>query len=188
MKIIILLLACVAQIAIPASMIYEYESTLQKGKSYRFEVRPVDPADPFRGRYVRLGFEQEQVNEGRRTLPGVELIPQGQNTVYALLDRNDAGLAVIQSLSAVQPESGDYIVVTAGVAGNQLYSLNFPFDRYYANELKAPSMETAVRARPRLGEQHTVTAQVHVHHGRGVISQLWVGEQTIEDFLLTHPE
>ncbi|RBP48858.1 GDYXXLXY domain-containing protein [Arenicella xantha] len=187
MKILLITLASLAQLSVPASMIYQHESTLKNGTAYRFEVRPVDPADPFRGRYVRLAFEQELLGGEQRQLPGVELLPPGRQTAYAQLSIDDSGLAKVTSLSVVKPLYDDFIEVQVGVSSKQLYSLKFPFNRYYANEAKAPSMETTVRNQRRIDPTQTVTATVRVKNGRGVIAKLSVGDQSIEDFLLTSP-
>src|SRR5882724_1990071 len=49
-------LLCLAQIAVPATMVVEHQRTIASGPPWRFQTAPVDPSDPFRGRYVRLGF------------------------------------------------------------------------------------------------------------------------------------
>ena len=50
---------CLVQAAVPVSMIARYERTLHGGTAFKVRAAPVDPVDPFRGRYVvfRLGFE-----------------------------------------------------------------------------------------------------------------------------------
>lgn len=50
-------LLCVAQWAVPLAMVQRAERTLSEGTAYRFRTAPVDPADPFRGRYVTLDFD-----------------------------------------------------------------------------------------------------------------------------------
>jgi len=187
MKTILIVLTCIAQLSVPATMIYQHELTLKSGTEYRFEVRPIDPADPFRGRYVRLDFVQQQMAESQRYLPGVELFADGQHSAYAVLGVDESGLANLTSLSMIKPDTADYIKVDVSIYNQEIYSLKFPFDRYYANETKAPSMESVVRDRSRVDSLQIVTATVSIRNGRGVISQLWVGEQTIEDFLL-NPE
>src|SRR5262249_61542714 len=43
---------CLAQIAVPVSMITRYEATLRRGTVFKGRTAPVAPVDAFRGRYV----------------------------------------------------------------------------------------------------------------------------------------
>ncbi|HUR30287.1 MAG TPA: GDYXXLXY domain-containing protein, partial [Saprospiraceae bacterium] len=45
------------QLYVPASMIMESEKVLKEGKEFKFKTAPVDPTDPFRGKYVELNFD-----------------------------------------------------------------------------------------------------------------------------------
>jgi hypothetical protein len=57
--VILLLLGLVflAQWLVPVSMILGRERVLEKGTEVKFRVVPVDPYDPFRGRYVRINVQ-----------------------------------------------------------------------------------------------------------------------------------
>ena len=46
-----------AQWAVPSSMILRREASLRQGKEFKLRVRPLDPYDAFRGRFVRLDFD-----------------------------------------------------------------------------------------------------------------------------------
>ncbi|GAA6137057.1 hypothetical protein NBRC116583_08040 [Arenicella sp. 4NH20-0111] len=183
MKIALVVLVCLVQLAVPASIIYSYEDTLSKGTEYRFKVRPVDPADPFRGRYVRLGFDEENTRDRVIPMPGIESIPKKQRFAFASIAVGEDGLAKVVAVTGAPPQSGDYIKVKTTVYSNKLYRINFPFDRYYAEESKAPNIENVVFNTRNLGEERLITAQVFINQGRGVISELYVDGQTIHDFL-----
>lgn len=183
MRIIAIILVCLAQMGVPVSMMYSYEKTLNEGVAYRFKVRPVDPADPFRGRYVRLAFDEENVRDQNRSFPGVESIPEKQRHAFALIETGADGLAKVVALPGQEPSSGDYIKVGVTVYNKKLYGISFPFDRYYAEESKAPNIENVVRNGRTLDETNEITAQVYIKSGRGVIAELFVGDQTIHDYL-----
>ena len=51
------ILIAAAQIAVPVYMIFLYEDILKNGVPVRLQARPIDPTDAFRGKYVRLVFE-----------------------------------------------------------------------------------------------------------------------------------
>ena len=42
---------------VPAKMIFNKEAVLAQGKDYRFKTAPIDPYDPFRGKYIDLYYE-----------------------------------------------------------------------------------------------------------------------------------
>ena len=59
MKIVIIafVLLALIQWVLPARMIWEREEVLQIGKEFKFIVEPIDPEDPFKGRYINLNFK-----------------------------------------------------------------------------------------------------------------------------------
>lgn len=175
---IILALAIAAQLFIPASMISRYQSTLSDGKAYRFAVIPVDPVDPFRGRYVQLNF-------GRQHIPYNGDSPLKRHSIaYASLRINSNGLAETVELFAKKPTSGDFVNVKVGYADAQeYYYVRFLFDRYYATESKAPKIETALSTNQAGLNDQQVIAQVNIKNGLGVINELYIGDQTIHQFL-----
>ena len=58
-KISLFVVLALAQLYFPASMIWEQQKTIKGGKAFRFETAPVDPNDPFRGKYITLEFTAE---------------------------------------------------------------------------------------------------------------------------------
>lgn len=179
----IALLTIVMQLVVPTSIALQYEKVLKEGKLYRFQVVPIDPADPFKGRYVRLRFAaQNGVKEDLRVFPTERL--KRKKTVYAVLEANENNIAHVRELHLEQPkDSVDYIKSKVDYAYGDKWSIRFPFNKYYANEYKAPKIEGVVRGRVRSEMESNVFAHVRVSNGRGVIEQLYVGEQTILDYL-----
>ncbi|HZI25706.1 MAG TPA: GDYXXLXY domain-containing protein, partial [Chryseolinea sp.] len=62
MKNIIMILfavMCLAQWIVPGKMVYDSENTISLGTVFKFKTEPVDPSDPFRGKYVTLRFESD---------------------------------------------------------------------------------------------------------------------------------
>ena len=133
------LFLCLAlvQLAVPASMIARRELTLQYGRQYRFQTAPVDPSDPFRGRYVALHLQANTAP----TLPGIPLAP-GQR-VYAILTEDAAGFAAIASLSLVPPAGDTYFQTSVDYVSGDRVQVALPFDRYYTDEHLAPAAERA---------------------------------------------
>ncbi|HUP92954.1 MAG TPA: GDYXXLXY domain-containing protein [Solimonas sp.] len=138
------LLAAV-QLGVPAHLIQRQQQTLAHGAEYRFKTAPVDPADPFRGRYVALNF-----TAACAPLPSPgEPDGRHESKWFALLATDGEGYARIADLSRERPTDGDYIQVrsqpSGGCAGGG-GRLEFPFNRFYLPEQMAPQAEAAYMA------------------------------------------
>ena len=188
MKKIMLGLIIIAQLIVPAYLIYKYESTLSQGGLYFIKVRPYDPYDPFRGRYVRLDFDYPVVEYN-----GEEEIEYG-DFVYADLDKDSQGNTIFSEIFTEKPKHKNYLKVkflnNYGIFDkpDNFYKVGFIFDRYYSQESKALKIENAVTDnRGRRGiendEIKTVSAAVRVKDGLGVIEELYVGDLTIHQYL-----
>jgi uncharacterized membrane-anchored protein len=165
---------CVVQFAVPASMILRHETTLTRGEAYRFLCAPVDPVDPFRGRYVALDFDQSRFTGA---IP--EPLDVG-STAYARLARDDEGFALVASLVAERPDQGDYLEVKIEHQSGDSFRLTLPFDRYYMAESLAPEAERAYRDRA-AGAQAWV--EVRVREGHAVLEELYLDGRPIREVL-----
>ena len=54
---LIFLAVVLVQLVVPAKMIFDKEVILKTGTIYKFKTQPIDPSDPFRGKYVTLNYE-----------------------------------------------------------------------------------------------------------------------------------
>jgi uncharacterized membrane-anchored protein len=170
----------VAQLAVPAQMIFSRESVLHRGTLYKFRSQPIDPYDPFRGRYVTLSVESSQgpLPEGKR--------PSSGDTIYATLATDEVGFATIAATSMAAPEGGDYIRATAGWIddGQGLVFVDLPIDRYYMNEWDAPAAERAYWEHSRAGQPDAYVT-VRVYNGEVVVEGLFIADMPIEEYLKT---
>lgn len=169
-----------AHYAVPAKMMLERELTLRFGEAFRFETAPVDPYDPFRGRYVALAFSVANVS--------AEVVdkdlPSGET--FATIETDDRGYARIASLHRNPPPEGNYLAVDAFRMHNGTYRVSLPFDRYYMNELAAPEAERQYAAETRRREAEGEEgkgdyALVRVREGMGVIEGLYLNGGPIEE-------
>lgn len=168
-----------AQWAIPASIIWRYESVLANGKVFKFRTRPVDPYDAFRGRYVALGFTWESA-----PLIDKSRSPESGESMFALIENDTNGFARIRGLTFERPQTDDYFSVNVRYCPSPTNVLiQLPFDRYYMNEKLAPDAETAYREHSGRGSQQDAYASVRVQNGRAVIEELYVADKPIREFL-----
>ncbi|MEQ1439653.1 GDYXXLXY domain-containing protein [Fontimonas sp. SYSU GA230001] len=179
-----LVLVSVAQWAVPAFLIHRGQTTLREGAQYRFRTAPVDPADPFRGRYVRLDFEAARI-----VAQGAASAFEPGQRVYASLGRDAQGDAVIAGISATPPSSGDYLQAEVQWNNRDELRLRLPFDRYYLDERLAPEAERRYWAsRPRRGAEEEDARRpayvtVRVRKGYAVLEELYLDGQPVHERL-----
>lgn len=164
------------QLAVPGWMILREERILVAGHEFRLRLAPVDPADPFRGRYMNLAFDLEAEPVTLNCPPPGE----GSCDLYAGLATGPDGYATLASLGCTVPK-GDYLLIPSQ---NWHYDwkeksrvrIRLPFRQFYMNEDRAASVETRARelvqeARKR-GAKADVHALVRVREGQAVILSL----------------
>jgi len=161
---------CVAQLAVPANMLWVRERTLTGGESFRFRCIPVDPADALRGRYVQLRFE-----ESTAPAPDAALHP-GERIAVPVVAGPD-GFARLGTPSLEPPAGGAWIRVEFGGSHepgrSDVVAIDLPFDRFYMDEARAPEAEAALRRR---GDEPAVDAwlTVRVLDGQAVPEELFL--------------
>jgi uncharacterized membrane-anchored protein len=177
----LLLLLFVVQWIIPGGLIHRHQSTLEHGTAYRFQTAPVDPVDPFRGRYVALDFEAAWVG-----------VPRGRDYVvgqrmYAPIVVNRDGHARLLPPLPEAPSEGDYLRVRVGWQDQNRLRLQLPFDRYYMDEGLAPEAERLYWSgnlpgtRDEEEPQRPAYVVVRVRGGHAVIEELYIDELPVRE-------
>lgn len=158
------------QLAVPLSMIVQKEIVHGQGTELRLRLQPVDPADPFRGRYLALRFA---IEDGRYDLPAGDDGP-----LFARFRRDAQGFDRIDGFTRDQAQLGVLKVERVrGLAGH----IRVPWNRYYVNERRAPAIENEVRRAMRPGsDSPPVYATLRVAGGDAVITGLWIGERELK--------
>ena len=140
-------------LAVPGYFVFRHYDTLRFGESYKVEVEPYDPYDPFRGRYVALSTR----------LPNYSGYGK-----YALLERDSRGYALITDCDERTQKDGQYVK-------------NLRLDRYYMNEKMAPEAERLQRDLDLSSD--TMYLLVKVKKGHYVIQGLYIDDIAIEEYL-----
>lgn len=192
LKVSLLGILAVLQIGATASSIVKYESVLRTGTLYRIPSAPVDPADPFRGRYVAV----RPTIAVRNPVPpemqtALDRVNMGQ-TGYVVLATDEQGFARAAQVVEQRPGRGDYLEIlrvwprwqnpaapnTPAVRDG--YDLFFSFDRYYMNAAAAPLAEERANRAMRADAQSRTWLNVRVKNGVGVIEGLFIDGVAIE--------
>jgi uncharacterized membrane-anchored protein len=90
---LIFLFVAFLQILVPANMIFQKNKTVVTGTLYKFKVKPVDPADPFVGRYVDLSFDQDTfvIKDSK--------FYKDQETIYVEIGHGIDSFAIIKNIN-----------------------------------------------------------------------------------------
>lgn len=172
-----LILVAVVQISIPAKMILDRENVLKTGTEFKFRTEPVDPNDPFRGKYINLSYKQDtfRVNNKNEWAMG--------EVVYVALQTDKDGFAYIKSISKDVPSDNSvYVKSKLGYSEGNVLSINYPFDRFYLEESKAKDAEIEFR----LNEQDTsksTYALVQIKNGDAVLKDVLIDGVSVKELV-----
>ena len=154
----LLIVVFVMQLLVPAYMIWEKYDVLRTGEEVKIKVRPIDPYDAFRGRYVALGYDYALDYSERR----------GQ---YGILAIGADGFAKLVRVTDEKPVGRLYLT------GEDDTYFQIPMDRYYMEESLAPKAERKLSK----GAQAYIT--VRIKNEKAVISRLYINGVPAEDYL-----
>ncbi|MDD5571298.1 MAG: GDYXXLXY domain-containing protein [Bacteroidales bacterium] len=174
------ILVALAQLYVPAKMIFDKEDILAKGKEYKFKTAPIDPNDPFRGKYIALRYEENTFkvqNEGEW---------MSNETIYVILATDKDGFAKIHSVSKVKPQGNrDFVKAKVRYFTNSYdkeINIEYPFNRFYMEEYKAPVAEKAYREA--LSDSAKVTyALIRIKDGDAVIKDVLIDGISINEIV-----
>ncbi len=172
----IFILVALAQLYVPFNMILSREETISVGQMFKFPVEPVDPHDPFLGKYVRLNFRNDRIAHEEEDTNWT----MGQK-LYITLENDENGFAAISSVSDVEPDGDNWMPVTFDWYHNTKKEviITYPFTRYYMEESKAKPAEDLYRQSVR-SDSSIAYATVFVHQGEAVLTGLFIDDVPIE--------
>jgi hypothetical protein len=177
LRIAIFLLLILAQLYVPASMIRGHEAALEEGLLVKFRCAPVDPYDPFRGRYVALALDIDEIAH-----PQGKQLPFRMVPVYVQVTTDDEGFAVIQDVTLERPDTPHYFRARGRGSSGARVDLTIPFNRFYMNEAKAPAAERAYRDSTR-GESSDTYIVVGILDGYSAIEDLYLDGRPVNETL-----
>ncbi len=173
-------LVALAQVYVPAKMILDREDVLGTGTAFKFKTAPIDPNDPFMGKYITLSYAENTVK-----VPKEENWTTGE-PIYVALLTDKTGFAKIKSISKTKP-TNNQVFVKAKVGflvetGSNQIIIDYPFDRYYMEESKAYDAEQLYRQLPEDSTQVTY-ALVSIKNGNAVLKDVLIGETSIKELV-----
>ncbi len=186
-KVLIFLFALVvlAQLYVPAKMIFDYEVIFKNGTELKLKVEPMDPSDPFHGKYIDLSYtEQEFEVENPQDFTREEKI-------YVLFDTDKNGFAQIDTIVKDKPDAGIFVQAKVkysvnqndfGNPKNKRIGIDYSFKRFYMEESKAAQAEELYRESTRDTNQ-VAYAIVNVLNGKGIVKNVMINGKPIKDLV-----
>ncbi|MGK0379950.1 MAG: putative membrane-anchored protein [Patiriisocius sp.] len=181
----VFILVALAQLFVPAKMILDREDILETGTEYKFKTEPIDPNDPFRGKYINLNYKEDaiEIQNEMEWLRG--------ETIYVFLTTDNQGFAKIQSVSKENPNNEqaylktkvDYVTSN----GSNKLTLYLPFDRYYMEESKAYDAELAYRE-SQVDTNKVAYALVIIKEGEAVLKDVFIDGVSIREIVKNRKE
>jgi hypothetical protein len=157
------------QLAIPIKMVLSYNNVLSEGQTYKFQAAPVDPYDPFRGKYVTLSFDAQS------WLHPIGEVEIGQ-TYYLTFREDEKGFAVIKYALLKPPANTDHYLEAKAVHDwDGIIRFEFPFNRFYMEESLAPAAEQAYNS-SQWNDSSNTYALVSIGFGKGVIQDVFIDD------------
>ena len=175
LRLILFFVVGLAQLAVPASVVWKRTRTLQEGRVWKFRTAPVDPEDALRGRYVSLQFAAEDYPANQQ---------MNEDAGYATLKEGPEGFAEVENLSATPVEMSGDNVLKVKVRGwyNNLQHLEFPFDRYWVSEKLAPAAEAAYFANSTRKKMNAYVT-VRVRRNDAAFEELYIDIRPLKEYL-----
>ena len=168
--------AGVIAILFPILQISAHSKVMNEGKEIRLPIEPRDPYDPFRGRYINIGFSRERLTIEKKD-------DWRKNQVFATFAEDENGISYLSDISETRPLHPDYVIAGRTWSGNgEKTSISLPIDRFYLNEDIAPKAEQAYNDAVRSQSGHSCTAVLRIHRGRVLIVNVLIDDTPIAEY------
>jgi uncharacterized membrane-anchored protein len=165
-----------AQLFFPLQMVFQNEESLDEGTVFKFKTIPIDPNEPFKGKYIRLNMVQ--------IFDDVDTLQFTENTGMAFmeLEEDSLGFAQIKAMHKNRPEhTSEYVQAKYRIRWNRSATITYPFNKFYMEESKAYPAELLYnQIRDRNSEIEWYVA-VSIYEGESVINDVFVDDMPISE-------
>ena len=176
---IIFIVLAFIQLFVPAQMIFNQEHILDNGTAYKFKTQPIDPTDPFRGKYITLRYDISPITT-------TDSLWTPNEDIYIYLKKDSLGFAKVEQISRDRLKNDkDYVIAKVGwynIYSHQL-NVNLPFNRFYMKESKAYDAEVAHRKAQRDSIPNNTYAIVYVNKGETVLDNVFINDVPIAKYV-----
>lgn len=170
------------QFWVPMSVIRKKENILASGTAFKFRTAPVDPNDYLRGKYVYLNFNENSFDADIK-----KKWESGQE-IYVDIANDSAGFAKIAAIHVNEKDAGkNHIKTTVRYtsfenAHTKRVYIDWPFERFYMEESKAPLAEEAYNE-SRADSSVISYALVKVKNGDAVLENVFIDNKPMDEYI-----
>lgn len=179
---ILLAVTLLAQLLVPASMVFEKKQLYKEGIAHKFRLQPIDPNDPFRGKYMTLSFYNDYFLTDS-TQKWTESEP-----VYLTFENDSLGFAIIKEVFRKAPShTEDYLetqIRWTDWNNQSRVFINFPFNRFYLEERKAPRADSLYAVTTR-DTSSVCWALVKISKGNAALEDVLIDGKSLIELLHT---
>lgn len=172
------IIVALIQLYIPAKMVLDQEDILTSGTIYKFRAAPIDPIDPFRGKYITLTYRETTFD-----IPNEKDWVNGE-TIYVSFATDNDGFAKIRSVSKDKPTgTNDFLkarVSYISINGENELTIEYPFNRFYMEESKAYDAELTYR-QSQLDTNQVTYSLVSIKKGDAVLRDVLIDGRSIKE-------
>lgn len=179
----IFILVAIVQLYVPIKMIFNNEDVLKTGTEFKFRTAPIDPNDPFRGKYISLRFD-----DNTTIFYTKEKWTTGEE-IYVSIENNEDGFAKIKAISKEKPSNTPNFVkakVGYGIFNlqeNNRIVIDYPFNKFFMEETKAYDAEQIYNQTIRERNEKPTYAIVVIKDGNAVLKDVMIDEISIKEIV-----
>lgn len=179
---VLFVIVAVFQLMVPIDMIKTKENVLSKGTAFYFKTQPIDPVDYMRGRYINLYFANN-----RFTKDTTDKIFMFSEKAYVTVGTAKTGESFVTDVSKEKPTSTSnyFRAMIYAYPNDTTITINFPFDKFYMDENKAPVAETVYNESNR-DTLKNCFAKVFIKDGEFVLDDVLIDGKSIIELSNSH--
>ncbi len=169
-------ITAIAQLVVPLKMVYDSAMIERHGTVYKFRTKPIDPSDPFKGKYITLKYDVAEI-------PSNDTTWVYGSDVYVSVVKDKRGFGRAISASVKAPKSGDYFKAQVRSHIDSTLFVDIPFDRFYMEESKAYEAEAAYREYSENNDKPAY-ALVALKEGNAVVKDVIIDNMLVRDYVV----
>ncbi|MBT2699558.1 GDYXXLXY domain-containing protein [Bacillus sp. ISL-40] len=166
-----LVLACSVPVLILLGMCFTPLYTMLTGVDMILQTKPLDPSDLFRGDYVTLQYEAEEVPISLVDKAVVSRLQDqgGQFEVFVLMEKKD-GVHTPIKVSLEKPDKGIFLkgtinYIDKGNQGQEIAFIEYNLDKYFLEDNTGAEWEKA-------SAKGEILAKLKVNNGYAVLTDI----------------
>jgi uncharacterized membrane-anchored protein len=166
-----LIFACAVPVLILLGMCFNPLLTLINGEEVILQTKPVDPSDLFRGDYVTLRYEVEEVPEKLVDKKVLTQLKDGRgNLVVFVILKEKNGIHSPVKVTLEKPKSGVFLkgeidYTGTNMDGEQVAFIQYSMDKYFVEDNTGNAWENA-------STKGEILAKVKVYNGYAILTDI----------------